>query len=89
MQERKKATLIISLIACVFVFIAIMLIYQFSVLNSLQKQLKNKTAELQKYNQLIEETNAQIELVQSDDYIEKWAKTFLNWVGEGETEFII
>ena len=89
MQEGKKATLVISLIICVFVFVVVILFYQFSVLNALQKDLDNKTAELQKYNQLITETNSQIELVQTDQYIEKWAKTFLNWVGEGETGFII
>lgn len=89
MQEGKKRTLIFSLIVCAFVFVAIVIFYQFGVINSLQQDLKTKNAELQRYNQLIEETNNQIELVQTDDYIEKWAKTYLNWVGEGEIEFVI
>ncbi len=89
MQESKKATLICSLIVCVFVFIAIALFYQFSVLSSLQQELKNKNAELQRVNELVSQTNAEIELVQTNNYIEKWAKTFLNWVCEGEIKFDI
>ena len=89
MQESKKLTLIISVIVLVFAFIIIALIYQFSTISALQQDLKNKNAQLENYQQLIQETNNQIELVQTPEYIEKWAKTHLDWVGEGETKFII
>lgn len=89
MQERRKETIIISLIAVVFVFIVMVLFYQFSVISTLNKNLEAKTLELQHYENLLEETNNQIQLVQTNDYVEKWAKTFLNWVGEGEIKFVI
>lgn len=86
-MQRKKSTIIYSLIVCAFVFVAIALFYQFGVLNSLQQDLKMKNEKLDSYNKLIEETNNEIQLVQTDSYIEKWAKSFLNLVGEGEIIF--
>ncbi len=86
MQTNKKLTILISVLVVIFVFIIIAIIYEYVQLNLLTQELQDKRQNAQNYIVLIEEVNKQIEEVESDEYIEKWARSELGWVKENETK---
>lgn len=88
MQNNKKLTLIVTVFAVVFVFMVMGLAYQFLILSDLQKQLEERNLVLNSYNQLYNDTMQEIQTVQSSSYIERWARSVLEWVTEGETRII-
>ena len=86
MQKNRKLTILISAFIVAFIFIAIAIIYEYVRLNSLTKELNDKKQDLSIYETKTKELQNQIDEVQTDVYIEKWARSQLGWTKENETK---
>ena len=74
MQRDRKITIIVSAFIVLFVFIMIAIIYEYVVLNNLTQQLEEKRENCETIKIETDKLLAQIEEVESNEYIEKWAK---------------
>lgn len=86
MQRDRKITIIVSAFIVLFVFIMIAIIYEYVVLNNLTQQLEEKRENCETIKIETDKLLAQIEEVESNEYIEKWAKGELGWFKENETK---
>ena len=87
MQKNRKLTILITFIIVLFIFVVIGIIYEYVILNNLTKQLEQNKENLAYYNAQTTQVLSQIENVQTDEYIENWARSELNWTKENETKF--
>jgi cell division protein FtsB len=87
MQKNRKLTILITFIIVLFIFIVIGIIYEYVILNNLTKQLEENKQNLSYYKSQTQYILTQIENVQTDEYIENWARSELNWVKENEIKF--
>jgi len=88
MKAGKKTKLVFIALALFFVYFVVTFIEQQNMINSKSKQIETinqKIAEEQKIN---EELNKNIEIIGSDEYIEKVARERLGMVKSGEKLFI-
>ena len=86
MQKNRKLTILISTLIVLFIFIVIAIIYQYVQLNNLTQQLNKNKENLAIYEAKINETQNKIDEVQTNAYIEKWARSELGWTKENETK---
>ena len=84
MQRNKKITILVTSLIVLFVFIVIAIIYEYVQLNLLTKDLEDKNNTVSFYNTQTQEIFNKIDEVQTNTYVEKWARSELNWTKENE-----
>lgn len=87
MQKNRKLTLLITFLIVLFIFIVVAIICEYVALNNLTKQLDEKKENLAYYKTQTTQIYDEIEKVQTEEYIENWARSQLNWVKPHETPF--
>ena len=88
MQKNTKITIIVSIIIAVFAFVIIGIVYQYFRLNKLTEKLQNNKKQIDEIYSLTQETQKEIEKVETNEYIEKWARSELDWSKEHESRIV-
>ena len=87
-MEKNKILRIITVSAVIFiVLLAIALIMNIVTLTKLNNRKAELEAKLDEINKQIEANNAEIDYISSDEYIDAYAREYLNMKGKDEEAF--